>query len=653
MSQMQLEHSISRRLTNFSLSPSPDNSLIGVYEAISNSIHAASDTGRPENVSIYVSVLRDKQGEPDGFVIVDDGIGLTDDNFASFRRVDSDFKIKRGGKGVGRLMWLKTFESVSVTSTYFDGQQWLTRKFRFVMDDAQPFAQYELLEAKTERQQTVIELTKLKPEYKAVTPKRAETIVRSIARHFVRDLISTASPKIIINDGDTTILNDFFKENIVRSDDNEFELEVSGKLVKFHIKHFLASKDLKDQETNENTIYFLAHGRVVDRRAVGGLIGLKRLASGQTYLGLVESEFFNAGVAVERTMFTLNPELIDRITRAASEKASAFLATETAPIRERQVQIVQHIRREFPRYIGTIGDPATFASKLPLGAKDQETIFRTVSLDWYRNKRKIDREIRTSVGKAANEESASKIKEAVAKIVTAVDAETKAALADYIAERKVVIDVFDDLLKKLKSGKYELEAQVHDMVCPRGATTDTTDYHSHNLWLIDERLPYYTFFNSDKPIGQQTQDGTGAKKPDITFFDVAFSFEQKKEPVPIIIVEFKRPGRNDYSSSENPIDQCLEYVRKIKVGGAAVNSKGQHVSWIDKDTLFYSYIVADITPTLLDVIDTHDLIKTPDGRGFWKFHERLQTIIEIIPFDKIVDGTKARHEAFFSKLGIS
>lgn len=652
--ETQLQHSITRRLNNFSLSPSPDNSLIGVYEAISNSIHAASDTGSPEKIAVYVTVVRDVLGDPDGFVIVDNGVGLNSANFHSFRHVDSDFKIKRGGKGVGRLMWLKTFDSVAVSSIFTEGGKWYLRRFNFILNDIQPFVNYSLQEISSGKAETVIELRGLKPEYKAVAPKKGDTIVKSIARHFVRDLISPTAPKIVINDNGSTVLNDFFKENIVRSEDDNFDIEIQGKPVKFHLKHFLASKDLKDQDTNENTLYFLAHGRVVERRVIGGLIGLKRLASGETYLGLIESDFFNAGVSVERTMFTLNADLIDRVTRAAAERITEFLTTETLPIREKQLQIVQYIRKEFPRYIATIGDPAVFAGKLPLGAKDQETIFRTVSLEWYRNKRRVDREIRVKFTEAAGDDAGGvKIKEAVAKLVSAVDAETKAALADYLAERKVIIDVFGDLLKKLRTGKYELESQVHDMVCPRGKSSDGIDFQAHNLWLLDERLPFYTFFNSDKTIGQQTSDGEGGKKPDITFFDIAISFQQKKEPVPIIIVEFKRPGRDNYTAAENPIDQCLDYVRKIKSGGAAIDSKGQHVSWINKDTLFYCYVVADVTPSFLSIIETHDLIQTPDGRGYWKFHDRLQTIIEVVPFDKIIDGVKGRHEAFFAKLGIN
>jgi hypothetical protein len=53
-----------------------------------------------------------------GFVVSDNGIGLNEDNFKSFLRPDSRHKIDRGGKGVGRLDWLKVFNEIKVDSAY-------------------------------------------------------------------------------------------------------------------------------------------------------------------------------------------------------------------------------------------------------------------------------------------------------------------------------------------------------------------------------------------------------------------------------------------------------------------------------------------------------------------------------------------------------
>ena len=91
----------------------------------------------------------------------------------------------------------------------------------------------------------------------------------------------------------------------------------------------------------------------------------------------------------------------------------------------------------------------------------------------------------------------------------------------------------------------------------------------------------------------------------------------------------------------------------MKGGDAAVDSQGRHVSWIREDSLFYCYVIADITSSLKRMLLKHDLATTPDGRGYWKYHDGLKAMIEVIPFDKIVDSNKARHEAFFEKLGIN
>ena len=53
-----------------------------------------------------------------GFVIQDNGIGFTDEHFRSFQTSDTTYKAKTGGKGIGRLLWLKAFSKAEVESTF-------------------------------------------------------------------------------------------------------------------------------------------------------------------------------------------------------------------------------------------------------------------------------------------------------------------------------------------------------------------------------------------------------------------------------------------------------------------------------------------------------------------------------------------------------
>lgn len=96
--------------------------LLPLYEAVSNSFHAIEDSKRG-NAYINIEISRreaeksldfpeQKFAAPiSGFRVEDNGVGFTTANFESFCLADTLYKKKRGGKGIGRLYWLKAFGS--------------------------------------------------------------------------------------------------------------------------------------------------------------------------------------------------------------------------------------------------------------------------------------------------------------------------------------------------------------------------------------------------------------------------------------------------------------------------------------------------------------------------------------------------------------
>lgn len=46
------------------------------------------------------------------------GIGFDVNNFSSFMTLDSMYRAELGCKGIGRLLWLKEFEGVHISSVY-------------------------------------------------------------------------------------------------------------------------------------------------------------------------------------------------------------------------------------------------------------------------------------------------------------------------------------------------------------------------------------------------------------------------------------------------------------------------------------------------------------------------------------------------------
>ncbi len=114
------------RIANLAMAPSMENTLIPVYEALMNSIHSVQERFGEDQTDkgfIHLKIHTDDDGNPHSFTIEDNGIGLNDRNFKSFRTYDSRHKVKKGGKGVGRLTWLKVFEGGHVHSVY-EGDKW-------------------------------------------------------------------------------------------------------------------------------------------------------------------------------------------------------------------------------------------------------------------------------------------------------------------------------------------------------------------------------------------------------------------------------------------------------------------------------------------------------------------------------------------------
>ena len=70
------------------------------------------------------------------FEIRDNGIGFNEENFDSFSTSDSRYKAEHGGKGIGRLLWLKAFSRVVVNSVFEVNGEHLRRTFDFAYSEA-------------------------------------------------------------------------------------------------------------------------------------------------------------------------------------------------------------------------------------------------------------------------------------------------------------------------------------------------------------------------------------------------------------------------------------------------------------------------------------------------------------------------------------
>src|SRR5262245_57240622 len=119
LSAPTMQINLEGRVRNLSLARR--QGLRPVFEAIANSIDAIEEENVDGNGTVEIKVLRDFsqaaliEGDTGfhpihGFEITDTGEGFTAKNWKAFQESDTIVKAAKGGKGIGRLLYLKVFD---------------------------------------------------------------------------------------------------------------------------------------------------------------------------------------------------------------------------------------------------------------------------------------------------------------------------------------------------------------------------------------------------------------------------------------------------------------------------------------------------------------------------------------------------------------
>jgi hypothetical protein len=144
---ISLRPDLVRRVRNLALGPTnPSNALIPIFEAIYNTLHAVQDrfgSDWHEKGRATIALLDFDTTSP-SIEIRDNGIGLDGENFESFLTYDSGHKVRRGGKGVGRLSWLKVFERAEIVSRFRKDETTFERRLALLLDNDEPIRTTQL-----------------------------------------------------------------------------------------------------------------------------------------------------------------------------------------------------------------------------------------------------------------------------------------------------------------------------------------------------------------------------------------------------------------------------------------------------------------------------------------------------------------------------
>jgi len=117
-----------------------------------------------------------------------------------------------------------------------------------------------------------------------------------------------------------------------------------------------------------------------------------------------------------------------------------------------------------------------------------------------------------------------------------------------------------------------------------------------------------------------------------------------------VIIEFKRPMRDDYTDRENPITQINRYAGEISEN--EIKDKDGRTMDIKPNTPIYAYIVCDLTKNLRKFAKDAGYKPLPDNDGFFNFNDNYNLYVEIISFDKLLKDSKQRNKVLFDKLNL-
>ncbi|WP_155992658.1 hypothetical protein [Acidocella facilis] len=658
------EFDLAGRVRNLGLPASAVNSLIPLFEAVSNGLHAIEARWKDDATRLgQVTIEIHRSGDDDGggvtgFTVTDNGIGLNETNWRSFLTSDSPMKIARGGKGVGRLGWLKAFSDCRITSRFDGADGVMCREFGFALRDGpNPIHGHVLTrEAGRKGAGTEVRLMPFQPNFEAYCPKKAATIAAKLVGHFLNYFALGKLPHMVITDGAEVInLGKFFSDNQQRNDVKVIDIQLDPIIgpSEFQIYHVLLHKQLKFLEGGNHWMFYAGNERVAYQEQLDSQLGLKYVGENSdcVYVGLVTGSYLDGHVNQERTNFTFGKDRMAEIHKAAIASAKEFLGQYIDRIREQQVETTSRIIRDNPQFLPFRDALPEFVEKnLSLNTQGDEEIFLELSRRKLRAKRQLDGQLRS-----LKENGPDSVQGSVEKITKALNDEKKSSLAEYVVRRKAILDLLDSSLafKEPEKRRYYKEEVIHELIVPLRSSSEELDYNQHNLWILDDRLAFYSFFRSDKPFSTFTEGDSG-REPDLAvIFEPSLAFRREGSDEPVVIIEFKRPGRTEYDQNSNPVTQVLEYVDLFRAGNAVTDKNGRVIKPITPATRFVCFVIADFTDNLKKVlrysVASHP---TADGEGFFGVSTEHNASIEVLPYSKILHDAKVRNEAFFRHLGL-
>jgi hypothetical protein len=657
--------------------------MMPVFEAIVNAIHALEDRSgsRGSRGTITVEVVRrdTRPGETahldgtrpiGGFVIVDDGCGFDTANYHSFGRADSAHKMSKGGKGVGRFLWLAAFDDALITSVFEENGAHWRREFRFAtnIDGAIEPRALEQIDSPMPTGSKV-QLRGLRAEVASLRtfPRNARRIGELIAEHCTGYLLRPDCPEIAVHDGVERIdVNDLFRENsathltgTVELGRHRFDLHLiksrpaSGD-TPHRVRLCADFREVKSYSLHDD----LPH---LPKRPWDGASGRRWVA--EVY---VSGDYLNAHVDSERARFrfeeldeapldpTGDPSMKE-LRKAIASKLETLLDDVVGPERERWARTVRdHIEKKSPRYHGLLQVAPGDLTALPPDLSP-DRLEAELARMLFQRRIKVEQDLdRALAADRPGRDHDGRILEHISKLFAEVTTQQRDELAEYVLRRHATLAFLKRSLRHdPKTGAHPFERMLHDVIFPRKSDSRTLDPERANLWIIDERLSFADLVLSDLPLDNGDPN---SPHPDLIVYDrTVVVADAEEKPRSVILFEFKQPGRTDYGAgsrnlSRDPAAQLEEQVYRLREG--PVTTPDGEILRITEGVPVFAYLIADATDGLLRYLARKGWTAAADAQTHVRVDQRNNAIYQHLTWKTLLDTAADRHNSFFDRLNL-
>ena len=635
-----------------------------VFEAVSNGIHAIVDRYKDaadEQGKIQVEFANTSDRNSYTVTVSDNGVGLENDRFQAFCTTDTDFKIERGGKGVGRLLWLDAFSVVHVISIYYQGESLMRRSFNFGLSGPEPIydEKIEAVEDQGETGTTITMRGLRSNAYSSAMPVQFAAIVKHFGSHFLADFLLGKAPEMILTFEDRSArFPEAVKDMLVETRPSiDFTSEEFGNL---RLDAYLMKPQASADLDGSHQLHLISSGRTVQTRKIDGLLGVKRVGSDRdcVFHGCVSGPFLDERVNQERTQFNFPERTAEElakecVNRAKSEIISEEVSSYEAYRLERLEDFIQH----YPSF--GFESSRALLDRTPVNADNYEAFAKSLIPHKIRADRDRDARVQGVLGRLMGEEKiAPDLAKEIQLAAEEASRDENRQLMEYVLRRKFIIEILHALLGKVRVLEGELDTHLedtfHQLICPMrvvGGEPSRIEPVSHDLWLLDERLAPAKYFASDARI-KEFMDDDGEARVDLMVWDkvhgLGLGSDDKLERV--LLVEFKKPERASYKDGYVIGRQMNKYMDKLKEG--KIRSYNGEFVELSKDVIFHCYIIADLVGDIKT--DTQGWHDSPSGRGkFTYLGGDYRGTMEVIEWKDLVRDAKIRNQNFVEAASLS